>query len=143
MNSNQKANQIAIKKYRKEIEAMIGEICEVDIRVLNKALNVGLRDVKQLTPVGVYKDRTGGTLRREWHIIKAKKLGSTVQGHLYNNTEYAQYVNYGHRVVNRSRETIGWVTGRFMLEKATYRIDKTIEEEFRKEIERVNRKYDK
>lgn len=32
--------------------------------------------------------------------------------------EYAPHVEYGHRVVNRNRETVGYVAGRYYLKKA-------------------------
>lgn len=142
MNSNQRANQKAIEKYRKELEAMVGEIRTIDEKILNRAMNEGLKQVKRLTPVGVYKNRTGGTLRRNWSRTRVFKTQTYVTATLYNNTEYALYVNYGHRVVNKNGETIGWVNGKFMLEKSIYRIEKTLEREFRKEIERINKQYD-
>lgn len=142
MNSNQRVNQKAIEKYRKELKAMVGDIRMVDEKILNRAMNEGLRQVKQLTPVGVYKNRTGGTLRRKWSRTRVFKTQTYVTATLYNNTEYALYVNYGHRVVNKNGETIGWVNGKFMLEKSLYRIEKTLEREFRKEIERINKQYD-
>lgn len=157
MNSNQRANQAAIKQFRKELEAMVDDIKEVDKVVLNRAMGEGLRAVKPLTPVGVYPShvsfdtadgkhvefdvikRTGGALRREWRRTRVFKSGNGVKAKLYNNVEYASYVNYGHRIVNKSGETIGWVNGKFFLEKAIYKIDKAIEREFRREVERVNR----
>lgn len=142
MNSNQRANQKAIEKYRKELEAMVGEIRTIDEKILNRAMNEGLKQVKQLTPAGVYKNRTGGTLRRNWSRTRVFKTQTYVTATLYNNTGYALYVNYGHRVVNKNGETIGWVNGKFMLEKSLYRIEKTLEREFRKEIERINKQYD-
>jgi len=52
-------------------------------------------------------------------------------------------VNYGHRVVNRKGETVGFVKGKFILEKAVGKVDKQLVKEFKKEVERVNRKHDK
>lgn len=188
---NKQFNQKAINQFRKELEAMVDDIKEVDKIILNRAMNEGLRVVKQLTPVGQYKDakvykrnnakkgikagdvvkrdgktvysnkkavsfktndgknvsftakvsKVGGTLRRSWKITKAKKKGGGVQASLYNNTEYAPYVNYGHRIVNRSGETVGWVKGRFFLEKAIYKIERSMLREFKKEIERVNKEH--
>lgn len=143
MSMNRKLNEKAINQFRKELEAMVDDIREVDESVLNKAINEGIRTVKQLTPVGVYKDRTGGTLRRNWSRTKVFKTSTYVTATMYNNTEYAPYVNYGHRVVNKSGETIGWVRGRFFLEKAIYKMERSMTREFKKEIERVNSKHDK
>jgi hypothetical protein len=62
---------------------------------------------------------------------------------MINTADYAPYVNYGHRIVNKSGETIGWVKGQFILERTVHRVDKAVLREFRREIERVNRKHDK
>lgn len=64
------------------------------------------------TPVGVYKDRLGGDLRRGWQLGDVVRLpGGGVHVEIVNNVEYALYVEYGH--VTRLRT--GWVNGRFML----------------------------
>lgn len=68
--------------------------------------------VTKRTPVGVYPHETGGTLRRGWnqHVI-VKKQGSSYVVDIINPTEYASYVEYGHRTANGT----GWVEGQFML----------------------------
>ncbi len=52
-------------------------------------------------------------------------------------------MNYGHRIVNRKGETVGFVKGRFILQKAMDKVDKQLVKEFKKEVERVNKKHDK
>ena len=52
-------------------------------------------------------------------------------------------MNYGHRVVNKSGETVGWVKGKFMLENAIKKVDKEIIKSFKAEVERINKKHDK
>ena len=52
-------------------------------------------------------------------------------------------MNYGHRVVNKKGETVGWVKGQFILEKAVNKVDKALVRYFKEEVERVNRKHDK
>lgn len=140
---NRQFNQKAVNQFRKELEAMMDDIKGVDEKVLNRAMNEGMRAVKLLTPVGVYKDRTGGALRRNWSRTRVFRTSTYVTVTLYNNTEYGPYVNYGHRVVNKSGETIGWVKGRFFLEKAIYKMERSMIREFKKEIERVNSKHGK
>lgn len=73
------------------------------------------------TPVGQYPDRVGGTLRRGW--TAGQSVSNYVNGlmvHHYggyyvieitNPTEYASYVEFGHRTRNHT----GWVEGKFML----------------------------
>ena len=137
MSSNYRRNKALIDKYRKELKAMMNDISEIDQRVLNKAVNIGLADAKRNTPVDT------GFMRKSWAVSPTKKTGNGAEKELYNTAFYAPYVNYGHRIVNRSGETVGWVPGKFILEKAVSKVEKQLVEEFRKEVERVNRKHDK
>ncbi|MDU4726392.1 HK97 gp10 family phage protein [Clostridium sp.] len=162
MSSNKKYNEKAIKQFRKELMAMLGDIEDIDIKVLNKSVNIGLEDVKKNSPVGSYTNhvdfitkegkkvsfttsevKQGGWLRRSWRVTRANKSKKGVSKTIYNNVDYAAYVNYGHRVVNKLGETIGWVKGKFMLEKAIKRVDKEMVKSFKEEIKRINKKYDK
>ncbi|PHV72182.1 hypothetical protein CS063_01525 [Sporanaerobium hydrogeniformans] len=136
MNTNQRANQMAIQKYRKELMAMISDIKEIDERVLTKAVNVGESEVKQNTPVDT------GFMKKQWYVSPTKRTANGVEKRLYNIADYASYVNYGHRIV-KAQVTVGFVKGRFMLEKSVAKVNKTLETEFKKEVERVNRKHDK
>ena len=137
MSSNYRRNKALIDKYRKELKAMMNDISEIDQRVLNKAVNIGLADAKRNTPV------VTGFMRKSWAASPTKKTGNGAEKELYNTAFYAPYVNYGHRIVNRSGKTVGWVPGKFILEKAVSKVEKRLVEEFRKEVERVNRKHDK
>lgn len=163
MNSNQKYNQAAIKQFRKELSAMLDDITDIDIKCLNKAVNVGLADAKKNTPVGQYSNevnfttkdgenvhfttnntRQGGFMRSRWGTTPTRKTKSSgVTKSLVNNADYSEFVNYGHRIVNKKGETVGWVKGKFMLEKAINKVDKALISEFRKEVERVNKEHDK
>ena len=69
----------------------------------------------------------GGTLRRGWSVwlkdaIRVQKIGNTYQIELVNNTEYASYVEYGHRQTpGRYVPALGkrlkqsWVEGQFCM----------------------------
>ena len=57
--------------------------------LLDEMMNGLLTDVKELTPV----DR--GHLRRNWFITKAKHSGKVYHADIYNNIEYAPYVENG------------------------------------------------
>lgn len=82
-----------------------------------------LTKVIRRTPVGVYPDRVGGTLRRGWTGEKQQDVqtyvntlnivhsGENVTIEIINPVEYASYVEYGHRTRNHK----GWVEGKFML----------------------------
>lgn len=138
MNNNQKSNRIAIKQFRKELEALLGDISEIDIKIMNKAVNEGVRVAKENTNV------ISGFMRRSWRsapAVKSKNGGVTKS--LVNSADYSEFVNYGHRIVNKSGETVGWVPGQYILEKAIHKVEKQLETEFKKEVEKVNKKHDK
>jgi hypothetical protein len=135
--SNYRANKAAIDKYRRELKSMLGDISEIDSRILTQAVNEGLADAKRNTPVDT------GFMRKSWAVSPTKKTGNGAEKELYNTAFYAPYVNYGHRIVNRKGETVGWVPGKFILEKAIKKVEKALVRLFEREVERVNRKHDK
>lgn len=139
MSTNKRVNEAFIKKYRKELRAMLEDVADIDRKVLNKALLKGIRFVKRddVTPVDT------SHLIKNWFTSEAKKTSGGVEGELYNNVEYAPYVNYGHRVKNKNGETVGFIKGRYMIERTINEIDKALVREFKKEVERVNKKHDK
>lgn len=64
----------------------------------------------------------GGTLRRGWTVGAIQKIGGNYQVEVINPTEYASYVEYGHRQTpGRYIPALGkrakkaWVPGKFML----------------------------
>ena len=145
MNNNQRYNQTAIKEFRKELSAMFEDITEIDVKVLNRAVNEGVKVAKENTNVGQYPaGKVGGFMRKSWRSTPTvKSKGGGVSKTIVNNADYSSFVNYGHRIVNSAGETVGFVKGQFMLEKAVARVDKALVREFRKEVERVNREHDK
>ncbi|MCW2277736.1 HK97 gp10 family phage protein [Heliophilum fasciatum] len=71
------------------------------------------RKIKKRTPVGVYKNgKVGGTLRRNWRVGQVQRQGNEYVVEIFNNTEYAPFVEYGHRT---GKELTKWVEGRFMM----------------------------
>jgi len=98
--------------------------------VMNQLGNIMITDVKKRTPVGQYDNtvyfvrggkllvfesktkqgRQGGNLRRNWTLDGVSKSGSGYVVTISNNTEYAGYVENGHRTVGG-----GWVEGQFFL----------------------------
>ncbi len=160
--SNYRRNKAAIDQYRKELKKMLGDITEIDVRILNRAVNEGVRVAKELTPISaggtlvefttkdgtkvsfnVSSPRIGGFMRKSWRsapAVKSKGGGATKS--MVNSADYSEYVNYGHRIVQGGVNK-GWVPGQFMLEKAVSHTEKVLKREFEKEVERVNRKYDR
>lgn len=97
--------------------------------VMNRLGNLLIREVKLKTPVGQYDGtvffattsgklavfeggakKQGGALRRNWELVGASKQGNSYIVELANNTEYASYVENGHRTIRG-----GWVEGQFFL----------------------------
>jgi hypothetical protein len=73
-----------------------------------------LAKVIKRTPKGKYPKSTGkkgGTLCRAWTVGEVKRVGDEYIIEVINPTEYAPYVEFGHRTPDHT----GWVDGRFML----------------------------
>lgn len=101
------------------------------IDVMNRLGNIMIRDVKARTPVGQYDNtvffvsngkllvfesdsgstRQGGELRRNWVLEGCQKVGDAYVVTISNNTEYAGWVENGHRTADHS----GWVEGQFFM----------------------------
>lgn len=59
------------------------------------------------------KGKKGGTLRRGWTIGGIVQSGGIYKIDIINNTEYASYVEYGHR--QKKKGGYGWVAGHLMM----------------------------
>ncbi|MGN4127626.1 HK97 gp10 family phage protein [Lysinibacillus sphaericus] len=92
-----KLAKLATADYKKFCEDAAKEVAA---RLLGKVI--------RRTPVAPVN---GGTLRRGWTIGQVKQNGAIYEIEVINNTEYAQYVEFGHRTSNHQ----GWVNGRFMM----------------------------
>lgn len=124
-----------LEKFRDKMESLSdGQVDQFFESVVKELAARLLAKVIKRTPVGVYeeKGKKGGTLRRGWTTQKsgsgaeglktsgASQYVDTLKVHHYdgnyvieitNPTEYASYVEFGHR----KRGGKGWVNGRFML----------------------------
>lgn len=98
------------RKLEKIQNGNIDQLCRKTAKELAARL---LRKVKLRTPVGQYaqEGKTGGALRRGWDIGEVVKEGNFYKIEVINQTEYAAYVEYGHRTANHK----GWVPGQFFL----------------------------
>lgn len=85
--------------------------------VLQELGNMLLRRTKRKTPVDT------GQLRRGWFITKVRQRGDVFEIEIYNNTEYAPWVENGHRVV-KSGNTVGWSEGFFMMRLSLMEIER-------------------
>ncbi|MFV0342757.1 MAG: HK97 gp10 family phage protein [Anaerocolumna sp.] len=95
-----------------EIEKALTQIIEHDYPEEFEKMVIDLAfqlsgEVKLNTPVG-----ETGYLRDNWHVGKITKINGEYYIEVYNNTEYAEHVEYGHR--NRGGK--GFVKGKHMME---------------------------
>lgn len=136
--SNYNQNKKAIENYRKELKAMSKDISKVDEKVLIIAVNKGLASARRGTPVDT------GFMRKMWGTTPLKKTRKKgVEKGLYNGADYASFVDKGHRIVNKNGETIGFVKGKDILIRAEKAVRRSLRQEFKKEVERMNRRYGK
>lgn len=164
--SNYSDNAKAIDQFRNELREMLEDIQEIDKRVLNQAMNDGVKFAKRRTPVGIHPNPVtftvkrgpkagkvvsfkvnspivGGFLRKSWHKLCTKKSAQGVEAELVNTAEYASYWNDGHRIVNKKGgETKGFVKGTYVLEKAGDYIEGRMVAWFKKEVKAVQEKHD-
>lgn len=110
----------------KELEALAKRLESSADRELASAVEAFLLEmafrfeakVKNRTPVG---EIDGGTLRANWKVGGVAKKGDHYLIEVINPTEYAMFVEYGHRQTPGrfvpaigKRLKKGWVEGRFM-----------------------------
>ena len=139
--SNYRRNKAAIDQYHKELMAMLDDVREIDIKMLNQAVNEGMRHAKDQSPV------ITGFFRKNWRSAPAVRTrDGGVSKNLVNSADYASYVNYGHRTVDSAGNTTGYVRsdeGDHLLEKTLNYVSKRLIELFQKEVEAVQHRHDK
>lgn len=113
-----------LKKLQQSIERL--EKYDLDAFVKEATNEIAQRfyaKVVKRTPVGQYPEgsgKVGGTLRKNWRITQVSPTADGYEVKIINPTEYAMWVNYGHRTRNHN----GWVQGYFFLEKSEIEIEK-------------------
>jgi len=164
--SNQGDNAKAFAEFRKELLAMLGDIREIDRKVLNKAVNEGVAFAKRKTPTGdhpnpvtftvkngpkvgkevsftVSNPGVGGFLRKNWHKLPTKRTGDGIEAELINTADYASYWNDGYRIVTKKGgPTKGFVPGTRVLEKTQGYVEKRMSVLFEKEVREVQKRHD-
>jgi hypothetical protein len=105
---------------------------QVQMKVAQRVAQLAIRKVKKLTPVDT------GNLRNNWKYYVMSK-GDTYYIHIYNQTEYASFVENGHRIVIAG-QTVGWVEGRFMLKLTMNDMQKIAPNMWQREIEKEMRR---
>lgn len=75
------------------------------------------RKIKKRTPVDT------GELRRNWRVGNVERHGDAYVVEIFNNTEYASFVEYGHRA---GKDLTKWVEGRFMMTISMQEIEREL-----------------
>lgn len=131
-------NIAALKQLRNKIKDFTKrqkiELCE---KIAKETALLLLRRVRYRTPVKT------GNLRRNWSR-SGRQIKNGYQETVFNQTEYAAYVEFGHRKPKNK----GWVDGKYMLTKSEKEISdiyqKIAEKQVNKALERLlNARYDK
>ena len=115
----------AFDNFQKAINS--NQILNSMVQEMNDVANLGVAEVKQRTPVD------HGRLRQSWTKTQAINTGNSVQVDITNNTEYASFVEFGHRQTPGryvpaigKRLKVAWVPGRFMLKNSVSSIEKVM-----------------
>lgn len=115
-NSKIKVQFDGLKEFQKTIEEMEKEKEQLMIDTIKELAARLLRKVIKRTPSDT------GNLRRNWTVSDVRKNGGNYEIEVSNSTEYASYVEFGHRQTpGRFVPAIGkrlkksWVKGKFML----------------------------
>nr|DAS95661.1 MAG TPA: putative tail component [Caudoviricetes sp.] len=108
------------EKLAKKLENLATDTPQKVEMTLKQVAEQAIKEVKEETPADT------GQLRMGWH----RENGDGLKQIIYNNVEYVNHVEYGHRVVYYGKKTNKVVPGVFMLKKT---IDK-LEPVFRNSI---------
>lgn len=117
-----KWGSVDVKQFE-ELQKRIEQLQKVDMDAFCKKIAKELaarllRMVKQRTPVD------SGFLRNNWRSDERVSYNDgEYKITIYNATEYAVYVEYGHRTRNHK----GWVEGRFMMTKSEILLGNQVE----------------
>lgn len=110
-----KVDTSGLKEFEKKLKQLKeSEMQRFTEQMVKELASLAFAKIVQKTPVGDYPasmGKLGGTLRRNWNIGTVIKTGNMYEIEITNSTDYASYVEYGHRTVNRT----GWVPGQFMM----------------------------
>lgn len=105
---------------------------EIHMKIANRVALLAIRKVKKMTPVD------NNILRPAWKHSVVKK-GDAYHIQIYNEVEYASYVESGHRIVVAGK-TVGWVEGRFMMKLTLDEMKQIAPNMWKKEVEKEMRR---
>lgn len=105
---------------------------DIHMKVAKRVAQLAIRKVKKMTPVDT------GDLRNNWKFYVLKR-GNAYYIHIYNQLEYASFVEKGHRIVVAG-QTVGWVEGRFMLKLTMTEMERIAPNMWKNEIDKEMRR---
>ena len=122
------------KALRDDLVRFERDIEKIHLQVAKKVGELIKRRVKLLTPVDV------GDLRDGWRTDVYRR-GNSYEIHVYTIMDYAEYVEFGHRIVAKipgspAYRTVGWQEGRFMLTMTMAEIETIAASMWLKEVEK-------
>lgn len=123
-----------LEELQKRIQRSIDQSDEILKRAIDNIANRMLRLIVKATPTGVGTPDPGN-LKRNWKMGEVNKVNGGYEVEIFNPTEYAHYVEYGHRIVSKGT-TIGWVKGKFMMTASEKTVTKEIDRIVKKEIDK-------
>ena len=126
--SSVKIDKSDFLKLQKALKEKIENQDNLIERCVNNAAARVIRVTKRGTPV------RSGNLRRNWKVEAAKKITNGYSAKVYNNSDYADYVEYGRRRLRKGK-TVGWIDGKFMLTQGEDEVKRRMDRIVKKEVE--------
>ena len=117
-----------VKQLAKNLKELTIASGKIHRKVAERVAQLAIRKVKMLTPVDT------GDLRNNWKYSIIKQ-GDTYKIVIYNQVEYALFVEKGHRIVIAGR-TVGFKDGQFMLELTEQEMERRAPRMWEREIEK-------
>ncbi len=143
MGKGAKVNTKELEKFIKKLEKTQKEMDDFCIFLTKSLAKTFLTKVKKKTPVQ-NAPKIGGTLRKGWNIAEVKGSGGRYKVDIFNNTEYAVYVEYGHRqtpgifvpIIGKTLKK-GWVEGRFFMTKTEIEMSENLEQLVSRKVKKL------
>lgn len=115
-------------RLRQQMVQLTKESAAIHMRVANRIGLLAIRKVKKMTPVDT------GDLRNHWkHYVVKRGMDYIIV--IYNQLEYASFVELGHRIVIGG-QTVGWVEGKFMLKLTMAEMERLAPNMWKREVEK-------
>ncbi|MFX3631856.1 MAG: HK97 gp10 family phage protein [Candidatus Pristimantibacillus sp.] len=128
-----KSNYLDFSQLEKAIEgleeAIEGDVLDQFMRdfLVEMAYRIHARTIKR-TPVH------SGELRRNWQVGKVERVGEGYVVELFNNTDYASFVEFGHRTGDNLTE---WNEGKFMMTMSIEEVQKELPRYFDQRVQKL------